>query len=57
MNHERTKWHVVYYTNTEEYSEVLEFINDRKDRDKAKILALLTVLEEQGPHPGLMQTF
>jgi hypothetical protein len=45
----RIKWHVIYYTDTKEYSEVIDFIDGRKDREKAKILALLTVLEEQGP--------
>jgi len=49
MIHRRPKWHVIYYTDTQECSDVLDFINDRKDRDKAKILALLAVLEEQGP--------
>jgi hypothetical protein len=49
MIHRRPKWHVVYYTDTKECSDVLDFINDRKDREKAKILALLAVLEEQGP--------
>ncbi|HAJ78963.1 MAG TPA: hypothetical protein DCO75_04265 [Fibrobacteres bacterium] len=49
MINRQSKWHVVYYTDTKECSDVLDFINDRKDREKAKILALLAVLEEQGP--------
>jgi hypothetical protein len=49
MINRQSKWHVVYYTDTKECSDVFDFINDRKDREKAKILALLAVLEEQGP--------
>ena len=49
MLNRQSKWHVVYYTDTKECSEIFDFINGRKDREKAKILALLAVLEEQGP--------
>jgi hypothetical protein len=42
-------WHVIYYEDRNGYSEVYEFIEDRKDRERAKIVALLDVLEEKGP--------
>jgi hypothetical protein len=49
MLSQRPKWQVIYYTDANDKSDVFDFINDRKDREKAKILALLTILEEQGP--------
>jgi hypothetical protein len=49
MINRRPKWHVIYYTDTKGRSEVFDFINDRKDSVKANNLALLAVLEEQGP--------
>jgi hypothetical protein len=42
-------WHVIYYEDCYGCSEVYEFIENRKDREKAKILALLGILEKQGP--------
>jgi hypothetical protein len=42
-------WCVIYYEGRKGCSEVYDFIDDRKDREKAKIIALLDVLEEQGP--------
>jgi hypothetical protein len=43
------KWNVLYYETRSGQSEVFEFINKRKDKEKAKILAFLAVLEERGP--------
>jgi hypothetical protein len=43
------KWNVLYYETKSGQSEVFEFINKRKDTEKAKILAFLAVLEERGP--------
>jgi hypothetical protein len=43
------KWNVLYYETKDGLSEVLEFVNKRKDKEKAKILAFLAVLEERGP--------
>lgn len=42
-------WRVLYYEDTNGRSQVLEFIDKRKPREKAKVLALLQVLEERGP--------
>jgi hypothetical protein len=46
MSH--SKWHVIYYEDALKRSNVFDFIEGRKDREKAKILAMLAVLEEQG---------
>ena len=43
------KWHVIYYEDFKGCSEVFDFVEKGRDREKAKILALLAVLEEQGP--------
>ena len=42
-------WHVLYFEDENGHSEVFEFVNNRKQREKAKVLALLSTLEEQGP--------
>jgi hypothetical protein len=49
MDHKSSKWLVVYYEDSKGRSEVFDFIEKRKDRENAKILALLAILEEQGP--------
>jgi hypothetical protein len=49
MNTRLSKWQVVYCEDFKGCSEVFDFIEERKDREKAKILALVAVLEEQGP--------
>jgi len=43
------KWNVLYYEPKGGKSEVLEFINKRKDKEKGKILAFVALLEERGP--------
>jgi phage-related protein len=43
------KWTVVYYEDRREYSQVYDFIESRSEREKAKILAWLDLLETQGP--------
>jgi hypothetical protein len=49
MNLPRT-WHVMYFENSDGYSQVLEFMENRKVREKAKVLAWLDQLEKQGPN-------
>jgi len=44
-----SRWHVVYYEDVHGHSEIFDFVDGRSDREKAKILALLVVLGEQGP--------
>ncbi len=43
-------WPVFYYEDTEGKSSVRDFIESRSKRNQAKILALLTYLEEKGPN-------
>jgi hypothetical protein len=45
-----TKWHVLYFEDAKGYSQVFEFIENRETREKAKILAWLEQLEQQGPN-------
>ena len=44
------KWHILYYEDKKGYSEVFDFVDNRKYREKAKIFAILDLLEKQGPH-------
>jgi hypothetical protein len=44
------KWHVLYFEDSKGYSQVYEFIEGRKVREKAKVLAWLEQLESQGPN-------
>ena len=41
-------WRVLYHETREGECPVREFINSRKGRDQAKILALISLLQEQG---------
>ena len=43
-------WKIVYYETAEGKCPVEEFINSRSERNQAKILAFLTLLEERGPN-------
>lgn len=43
------KWNVLYYEPKGGKSEVCEFINKRKEKEKGKILAFVADLEEKGP--------
>jgi phage-related protein len=44
------KWHILYFEDSKGYSQVFEFIEKREKREKAKILAWLEQLEQQGPN-------
>jgi phage-related protein len=44
------KWHVMYFEDARGYSHALEFIENRGVREKAKVLAWLEQLEQQGPN-------
>jgi hypothetical protein len=44
------KWHVLYFEDSKGYSQIFEFIENREKREKAKILAWLEQLEQQGPN-------
>jgi|WetSurMetagenome_2_1015567.scaffolds.fasta_scaffold04422_6 phage-related protein len=44
------KWHVMYFEDSKGRSPVFEFIEQRKIREKAKVLAWLEQLERQGPN-------
>ncbi len=43
------KWHVFYYESAAGACPVQEFIDSRKERDQAKILSWVSLLEERGP--------
>ena len=42
-------WKVLYYENSEGESALLDFLNKRSDREQAKFLNWINLLEEQGP--------
>jgi phage-related protein len=44
------RWHVLYFDDANGYSQVLEFVGERNKREKAKILAWIDQLEQQGPN-------
>jgi phage-related protein len=44
------KWHILYFEDPKRYSQVFEFIENWEKREKAKILAWLEQLENQGPN-------
>jgi hypothetical protein len=44
------RWHLVYYENEQEQCFVQDFIDSRTRAEQAKIMALLSVLEEKGPN-------
>lgn len=46
----KSKWQILYYETVEGESPVEKFIDSRKDRDQAKILSWISLLEEQGPN-------
>ena len=43
------KWRVIYYENTNGYSEVFEFIEEQKENNQVKIMNWIKKLEELGP--------
>jgi hypothetical protein len=49
MDNRPSKWHVIYYENIKGQSEVFDFVENVTLREKAKILAVLDILEERGP--------
>ncbi len=52
LNHMRSTrkgWKVIYYEDNSGRSDVYEFIESRSIREKAKVIALLGILEEKGP--------
>ncbi len=44
------RWHLVYYENEQEQCFVQEFIDSRTRAEQAKIMALLSLLQEKGPN-------
>ena len=44
-----SQWNIVYYETAHGECPVREFIDGRKDREQAKVLAWLSLLEEEGP--------
>jgi hypothetical protein len=46
----KSKWKIIYYTKNDNSCPVKEFINNRKPKNKAKILTFLELLEEKGPN-------
>ncbi len=46
----KRKWHVLYYESADGVCQVQKFIDTRKDRDQAKILSWVSLLEDQGPN-------
>ena len=49
MADKKTKWHIVYYEDKKGSSQVFEFIEKRKEGERAKVLAFLSLLEDRGP--------
>jgi hypothetical protein len=45
----KAKWQVLYYETADGERPVERFIESRKDRDQAKILSWISLLEVQGP--------
>lgn len=43
------KWKIIYYETEQKESEVYQFIEAQKDRNKIKILSWLSILETKGP--------
>jgi hypothetical protein len=43
------KWKIIYYETEQKESEVYQFIETQKDRNKVKILSWLSILETKGP--------
>lgn len=43
------KWTVVYYESSDRKCPVIDFIDSRSKRNQAKILSLISFLEEKGP--------
>jgi len=44
------KWHVIYYETIDQQCLVAEFIDSRNPRNQAKLLSLISYLEEKGPN-------
>ena len=44
-----SQWKIIYYETAEGECPIQGFINGRKEREQAKILSWLSLLEEQGP--------
>ena len=45
-----TRWHILYYESTNGQCPIQEFIDGRKERDQAKVLSWISLLEDQGPN-------
>ncbi|MXY80647.1 MAG: type II toxin-antitoxin system RelE/ParE family toxin, partial [Gemmatimonadetes bacterium] len=43
------QWKIIYYETATSECPIQEFIDSRKEREQAKILSWLSLLEEQGP--------
>jgi phage-related protein len=43
------KWKIIYYEDERGTSEVFDYIDKQKDKNKAKILSWLSILEMKGP--------
>ena len=44
-----SRWKIIYYETADGECPIQGFINGRKEREQAKILSWLSLLEEQGP--------
>lgn len=44
-----TKWQVLYYETSNGICPIRDFINSRKTREQAKLLAFISYLQDQGP--------
>jgi phage-related protein len=42
-------WKVIYYENEENFSEVFDFVEKLNNKNQAKVLSWLSILEEKGP--------
>lgn len=46
----KRKWHVLYYETEDGVCPFQKFIDSRKDREQAKILSWISMLEDRGPN-------
>ena len=44
------QWRIIYYETSDGKCPVQEFIDTRKERDQAKMLSWIALLEKRGPH-------
>jgi len=46
----KRKWNVIYYETSDKRCPITDFIDSRRKRNQAKVLSLISLLHEYGPH-------